>query len=153
MPDINDYRQEGQQADLWCWAAVGVSMSRYYERGVLTQCEFVRRAANLPDCPNRTFDVAAALSAVPCLAGAPIDGPITETELREQLRFGFPVCVRVELDETLAHVVVAVGCEPGDNPMVTILDPAEEGSVHVVPYAALRTGGFRGPWLDTFLTA
>jgi hypothetical protein len=152
MPKIDDYRQVRQEADLWCWAAVGVSMSEYYGHGTMTQCEFVRRAVRGDDCPNRTFSLPDALSLVPCLAAAPLASLLELDDLRNQLLFGFPVCLRLQLAQGLGHVVVAVRCSRDSDAFVTILDPAEEGSAQV-PYRVLALGGYKGAWVDTCLTS
>jgi Papain-like cysteine protease AvrRpt2 len=152
MPNIHDYRQIRQEADLWCWAAVGVSMSEYYGHGTMTQCAFVRRAVGGDDCPNMTFSLPGSLSLVPCLAGAPLGASLALDDLRNQLLFGFPVCLRLQLAQGLGHVVVAVRCSSGSDAFVTILDPAEEGSVQV-PYHVLTLGGYKGAWVDTCLTS
>jgi hypothetical protein len=151
MPTIDDYRQARQEQDLWCWAAVGVSMSEYYGHGSLTQCAFVRRALGSGSCPNMTFSLSAALDTVPCLVPPPIGGILELEDLRNQLAFGFPVCLRLVLENGLGHVVVAVRCSLGSDAFVTLLDPAEEGSIDV-PYRLLTAGGYKGAWVDTCLT-
>ena len=152
MPDIGDYRQVRQEADLWCWAAVSVSMSEYYGHGVLSQCAFVRKVLGGGGCPNTDFSLSAALRQVPCLAEEPLGDMLALDDLRNQLLFGFPVCLRLELEQGLGHVVVAVRCSSGSDAYVTLLDPAEEGSIDV-PYRVLTRGGYKGAWVDTCLTS
>lgn len=152
VPDIDDYIQVGQDGLFLCWAAVGVSMTRYFRQKELTQCDFVRQARGLPNCPDQAFDMAKALRAVPCLALGGIP-PITPDQLRSQINLDHPVCITVTIDRVLSHVVVAVRCSSGQNPLVTILDPARGGHRDTLAYDALRAGdGRRGPWLETFLT-
>jgi hypothetical protein len=150
--DIEVYLQVGQDGLFLCWAAVGVSMARYYHQRSLTQCEFVRNVRNLPNCPDQAFDMARALRGVPCLAEGPTP-PLGPDALRTQISVDRPVCILMQISNLLTHVVVAVRCSSGQNPLVTILDPARRGHVDTVSYEGLRTGlGGRGPWLETFLT-
>ena len=152
MLDIDDYRQEGQKAQFWCWAAVSVSMGRYYGHGSWTQCEFVKRIRGGATCPDETFSLAAALGRVPCLAGPPVTGSVTADDLRAQIVLNRPVCLRLRIDSTLAHVVVAVRCSADNDPLITVLDPARAGSVDKVQYGTLRGGHYLGSWLGTYFT-
>ncbi len=54
MPDLeNRYRQQYQCRDLWCWAAVAVSLVRYYHPGAtLTQCAFAHEVFKRSDPPG-----------------------------------------------------------------------------------------------------
>ena len=127
-------------------------MSEYYGRGSLTQCEFVRKVLGGPACPNTTASLALALRRVPCLVEPPHEGVIDVDRLRNQILFGFPVCLHLNLRPGLGHVVVAVRCSTNPDAFVRILDPASQGSIDL-PYRVLAAGGYKGRWVGTYLTS
>jgi hypothetical protein len=155
VADIDDYMQMGQDGAFLCWAAVGVSMTRFYREREMTQCEFVRQVRGLANCPDEPIALATALRGVPCLAADPIEGPISPEQLRAQISLDQPVCITITIEGFLRHVLVVVRCATGPNPLVTVLDPAHGGQRDQVLYDTLRAGGWgegRGPWEETLLT-
>ncbi|MDQ2843696.1 MAG: hypothetical protein M3Y72_22180 [Acidobacteriota bacterium] len=154
---------ECQTECFWCWAAVGVSVNRYFTpNSPLTQCELATHIlpTHPPCCENPlppNADVSAhlqdVLSTLGALQGSPTSGPAAFADIRTQINESFPVCARVAWPgQDLAHFVVICGfaVSSSGEPWLDIADPFFPNST--VPYnefAQAYQGS--GIWTDTFL--
>jgi hypothetical protein len=150
----------------WCWAAVSVSVRRFFDpESSMRQCDMVQALnPDLHDCCgqpipspcNKVGLLQEALTKVACLQKV-IRGPLSFSQIQEQMSAGLPVCVRIGWNggsEVSGHFVVINGwsLSPTNAPMVHVLDPYFANASW--PYAALISAGYHqgnGQWTDTFL--
>ncbi|MFN0103635.1 MAG: papain-like cysteine protease family protein [Bryobacteraceae bacterium] len=124
------FRMRPQEMDLWCWAAVAAAVAEYFSpASPPTQCSIATQVKDTNCCPGaRVCDEAAfledALTAVGHLRDDHAGFPSFE-RIREELRNGFPVGVRIGWFGGGGHFVVITGCResgPGEQ-IVMIADP------------------------------
>jgi hypothetical protein len=113
MPDL--FHMEPQQKDQWCWAAVTLSVERYYSpRSQLTQCAIARGVLGFsccsnPDRCNHPAKLQDALSGIGRLIGEPTSGPMSFTHIRQRLDEGRPICLRIGWHGGGGHFVIICG--------------------------------------------
>jgi hypothetical protein len=163
---LKHFHLQKQQMLNWCWAAVAVSVQRFFDpESSMRQCDMVQTLnPDVKDCCgnpipapcNKVGLLQDALTKVACLQKV-IRGPLSFSQIQEQMSAGLPVCVRIGWNggsEVSGHFVVinGWGLSPTDVPLVHVLDPYFSNGVW--PYAALISAGYQqgnGQWTDTFL--
>ena len=154
---------ECQAQFFWCWAAVGVSINRYFSPdSPLTQCELATHILpHHPQCCDNPLppdaDVSAHLQDVLGALGAlhppPTSGPAQFKDIRTQINASLPVCARIEWPgQNLAHFVVICGfaVSASGELWLDIADPCFHNST--MPYNEfVQAYQGSGIWSDTFL--
>ena len=129
MPTIN-FHMEPQEHLNWCWAAVAVSVDRFFDRGSKwCQCRMASRMAKIrrlkvkncatcgkpkpvPETCNRPWFLDQALQLAGRLKGKPKKTRLSFSQIQRKIEAGQPVCVRVQWGRGPdAHFVVISGCE------------------------------------------
>jgi hypothetical protein len=159
MNVLDDYVQEEQKQDLWCWAAVACSVAGYPNGTTWTQCGIAQRVLARQTCCaspsscNVMDSLRDALAVTDCL-GEHQQGPVDLETIRRQIDVRRPVGIRVHRADGSAHVMAIVGYDDGrdDQCMLEIRDPWLARS-DTVAYGVLRHGTYRGGhWSDTYFT-
>jgi hypothetical protein len=163
---------EKQAATNWCWAAVAVSVSRYFKPASgWRQCglaTIVLRAADGDDAPvipacgccakprprvcNQPWWLNEALDRVGCLRGKAIQGPLSFADIGRRIHRGKPVCVGIDWRGGGGHFVVISGCYKGRNGVrqLEVQDPWH-GTTSSVRYSAFVSAyRRRGKWAWTY---
>lgn len=170
MPAIK-FNMEPQQHSEWCWAAVAVSVERFFApRSTWCQCRMASRMAKITglrvkDCGtcqktkrvprtcNRAWYLEKALKLVRRLKGQPKVGHLTFAQTERKIKAGRPVCVRVQFGaDPTGHFVVISGCETASsgNRWVDVEDSFAGSSTWL--YDEFRTNYqySQGRWSATF---
>jgi hypothetical protein len=124
-----DFKMQRQQHSNWCWAAVAVSVARYFDPdSTWCQCRVASRMAKqanlkvagcgtcrspsgVPKKCNRPWFLGKALRIVKRSRGKHKDGSLSFGKIRELIKAGRPVCARILWGEgPEAHFVVVSGC-------------------------------------------
>ncbi len=122
-----------QLQDQWCWAAVAVSVSRFYDpnRSPWSQCSLAQEVLQISGCCpknaacNKPAALDAALSSTQNL-NAPVSGTIPVDQIVQELQAGRPVAAGVDFDGTDHFVVIsAASTSPAT---LQICDP-EHGTI------------------------
>lgn len=152
-----------QGPTLWCWAAMGESIARYYDpTSGWTQCRLANRLRRSgeqgTDCCTggghqcnwmRTMDEV--FDAIGHLREPPRTGPIGFDEIVREIAQGRPICARVT-PQGQGHFVAIAGVERvGGVDKILVNDPARRDSK--VPYTEFLTY-YEGlsRWTHTYLT-
>jgi hypothetical protein len=144
----------------WCWAAVGVSVNRYFAPDSnLSLRDLVETILNDPGACHRSsgLDQPAHLERVlrhlKVLKEPPRAGALSFNDIRAQINAGLPVCVRVEWpDLNSGHFVIIRGyaVTASGERWVDVADPAFGNST--VPYDDfVNSYQGAGQWDYTFL--
>lgn len=152
-----DFVCERQVQSNWCWAAVAVSIARYYRADShWTQCALASAelgpavCCSSPAPCNTPWYLDSALGRVGHADGGAAPGVLTLAELASELGAGQPVAVRIGYFGGGGHFVVVEGADL-DEEMLDVEDP-NDGPVHL-SYAALRDEYLgAGAWTHTYRT-
>jgi hypothetical protein len=165
--DVNlRFRIQRQQQTQWCWAAVNVSVRRYYQpASTLTQCQLANTRRGRSDCctngssnacnqPDDTSGVLATLGH----RNTHSDSVVSYATLRSETAAGRPLFLRIQWSGGGRHAVLATGVEDGEN--VIVCDPgassaadASQGTTSVWDYSVLQTAyNTTGSWIATATT-
>ncbi len=144
-----------QQQDQWCWAAVVASVSRFFDpNSNWTQCSLANAAFNRNDCCgsgfsdcNRAYDTEKALSITGNLQSS--SGPITLTDIAQEIDAVRPICVRIEWIGGGTHAVVIDGYNMAMN-MAAVDDPWGASYSGVVLSIFQKQYLGTGKWVRTF---
>jgi ABC-type bacteriocin/lantibiotic exporter with double-glycine peptidase domain len=148
-------QMEDQLQDLWCWAAVSVSVKRFYQKQfAMRQCEQAGAQLQLTTCCddpqscNREWRLKYALEGLGVLREM-IEGPVPLSILRQEIGVsGRPVGCCIDWDGGGGHFVCIDGY---DDRFVAIKDP-KFGSSRI-PYEEFAEHYLgRGKWSWTYLT-
>jgi hypothetical protein len=150
-----------QRRTLWCWAAVAMSIARYYNsESSVTQCWIANRTLDRSDCcfdgpDTEPCNVQAALStALRAVGHYESQQDPDVAEVRRQIKQQRPVGIFIRWTPTDGHF--AAICGYGDSPLGTefvVADPRYGNrSVHA---SELLEGRYRGAgtWTDLYLTS
>lgn len=158
MPPLSSFVQQQQSQELWCWAAVAVSVSSFFGRPPqFLQCTLVQRVTGLTGCCDdpRSCDqmnsLETALTTTTNLAG-PATGPVPLSSIQQEIRHDKPVPIRIARRDGTAHVMTIVACE-GEGPtcQLTIEDPFFGRDT--ITFETLRDREYRrGRWSHTYFT-
>jgi hypothetical protein len=156
--DISQFQMQPQQESNWCWAAVSVSVERYFvPQSTLTQCQVAGKLLGHNDCclGSAACNQPAFLEDALADAGRPavIKPPLAFADVRQQIDAGKPVCARIAWDGgTRGHFVVICGYQqlPTGEQLVEVADPFYAGSkVDFNEFATSYQGS--GQWTDAYL--
>ena len=174
MPSIS-FQMEKQKAKNWCWAAVAVSVARYFDdNSQWHQCrvaQLVLRRAHregrikslirdsctkpVPEGCNRPWDLQEALEQVGRPKGEPKAGYLSFEQVQRKIdaRRPRPVCVRIEWDSGGGHYVVVSGCHIDRKGVryVEVEDPKTGTGAWVRYSHFVRHYAGRGGWSHTYL--
>jgi hypothetical protein len=153
--------QETQQQGQWCWAAVTVSISAYYNSAnPWTQCTLVNAELNKPDCCVNG-------SAPYCDRPWTLNGPLAHTKhlqnmfgvvpfqaINTEIESGRPVACRIRWTGGAGHFVVLHGSSASSDGaalFVSVADPLYGPSTY--SYDGFRTS-YRnnGVWTHSYYT-
>jgi hypothetical protein len=148
-----------QERSEWCWAAVAVSIERYFDpQSALTQCAIANAVLgsekvccqNGSGC-NEAATLISALQQINRLKRI-LTRPLTFPELQRELDAGLPVCARIRWKGGHAHFIVLVGYRvlPPRTQHVDVEDPFNPSGT--VAFDTLRDAYYgNGEWIDTYL--
>ncbi len=114
---ILDYFTQEQLNSNWCWAAVGSSISNFYNsESFWPQKELAAQMLNMPSCItnpgnpgcNLTLNLSDVLTFLGHYAGE-TDGAVTLKTLQEFIEFGNPVCCQFQMNQHATHFVSVFG--------------------------------------------
>lgn len=154
------FKIQKQQQSEWCWAAVAVSIDKYFNpASTLKQCQLVNSALNsnndackTPTYSNQTFEVANALQIVNRLRLS-LPGALSFDQLRQEIDAGRPVCAAIAWDSGGGHAVIvdAYKVLPSGACQVHVSDPLNPSSFVDFEEFSKRYYG-DGVWKETALT-
>jgi papain like cysteine protease AvrRpt2 len=143
-----------QERDLWCWAAVSVSVRRFYDPSrVISQCEQASAQIFTADCcsdPSKCdmeWPLSKALNGLGVLRDV-VNGIVPLTTIAREINDQHPLGCRIVWEGGAGHFVCIAGY---DGTLLMIKDPLFGSSR--VPYdefAARYLG--RGKWTHTYFT-
>ncbi|HXB75751.1 MAG TPA: C39 family peptidase [Candidatus Acidoferrales bacterium] len=164
-----------QEKSEWCWAAVSVSVDRFFRPdSTHSQCEIAGSALNLPCCKggqpaqsdscNAPHALHPVLGRFHLLAADPIVKPLSFDRVRTEIDAGRPVCVLIKwLDNQgqvtdRGHFIALSGYRvtPALKQFVSVTDPWFGSSEVVFEQLIDGKGGYRdgrGVWVASFLVA
>jgi len=154
------FKIQTQEQLNWCWAAVGVSIDKYFSpQSTRTQCQLAGQVLGGDCCSNSdSCDLAEgledALNVTGTLKQARGGIALDFDDIRQEIEAGRPVCARIgwQPDETRGHFVVIRGysVSSAGEPWVDIADPYYLDST--IPYDEFVNAYLdAGVWTDTFL--
>ena len=151
------YPLEHQEMGLWCWAAVALSVTKYFDPATeMTQCSVASAVKNKKCCAdkpgcNQADLLEVALGKVGHFNQV-LPRRLSFSELRDVLRAGTPVCVRIGWFGGGGHFVVVTGFTVNEfgEQLVAVADPLYESDTW--PYDEFASGYLRaGQWTHTYL--
>lgn len=152
------FRLEQQQYANWCWAAVIISLLKYYKHpdSGISQDRLVtqtieRKGANY----NSYFDSPNVIDAVMSEYGilnTKINGQVRFDDIATQIEKGLPVVARIQWQEGGGHFIVITGCSNNSNsPTIQVQDPMH-GPIEVSFQEFSGSYRSSGHWSHTFFT-
>ncbi|HTR34698.1 MAG TPA: papain-like cysteine protease family protein [Bryobacteraceae bacterium] len=157
--DISEFQMQPQLESNWCWAAVSVSVERYFApQSSLSQCQLAGKLLGRNDCclGSAACNQPEFLEDALDKAGRPpsdIKPPLGFDDIRQQIDAGKPVCARIAWDGgPRGHFVVICGYHqlPTGEQLVDVADPFYSGStVDFQEFATAYQGS--GQWTDAYL--
>lgn len=157
-PMVETFEMEDQKTRLWCWAAVAVSLARFYGDPGWTQCRVVKEVLKRdhdccddpvpPEC-NTPGDLEMALRHVGCHDSA-IGGAPPPSLIAVRLDAGHPVAVEIAWEDGGAHYVV-IHDQSASGDMLLIADSLFGPSIRSAAQFPHRYSEV-GIWLNTYFT-
>lgn len=160
LPEDNQlaFDCERQRQSQWCWAAVSVSISRYYRpASAWTQCALVSAELDQPGCceDGRPCDepwyLERALARVGHSDGGLAAGALSFPEIKAEIDAGRPIGVRIGWQGGGGHFVVIEGYSREEDGLLEVEDPLE-GHAQVTRDALRHRYGGSGEWTHTYRT-
>jgi hypothetical protein len=152
------FQMDRQEETQWCWAAVSVSVDRYFADTSmnLTQCRLAENVLGPGSCShpenfNEPRRLQEGLRIVGNLREPPLRNPVSFKTIQREIAANRPVCARIAWDGGGAHFVVIDGCTAFKSgfQQLHVADP--DAGPSVVSYNELVSGyRYRGEWTDTF---
>ena len=153
------FLMEKQKQSEWCWAAVALSIERYFSPySVWGQCGIAAQvlpdakdSCDYPQNHDKPAQLEVALAAVSRLKETR-KGAMKFEDLQRELDAGSPVCVRIKWTGDGAHFVVLTGYRVSASNLrvVDIADPLYPDSTRAFDdFPSTYQGG--GEWTDSFL--
>jgi hypothetical protein len=152
---------EHQKQDRWCWAAVAVSVGRYYKRSTKAQCELVSEQLNNVTCCGGGAGGACnqSNSLRPSLTSVGVDhllapGAAGVADIQYEINNRQVICLRYQWSGGLGHFAVIEGCAQIPAAWVAVEDPWFGWSE--LTLTNLANGNYLGPggaWTDTYFTS
>jgi Papain-like cysteine protease AvrRpt2 len=166
-----DFEMQQQQHSNWCWAAVAVSVARYFdpdskwcqcrlasrmakrEKLKVSGCGTCREATGVPKKCNQPWYLQKALRIVKMLKGKPKGAPLSYRKTRQLIKAGRPVCARILWGQGPdAHFVAITGCfktKSGER-WVDVEDPDSGSSTWLHEEFRKNYQYAQGQWVDTY---
>src|SRR5690242_18625633 len=125
------FQIQTQEQDQWCWAAVSVSVARYFDPTcMLTQCDVAHNVVGQDCCSApalcnspQPLQNALALEEVGSLRDVQ-PRTLSFDDVADEIRKGFPIAVRIEWFGGGGHFLVIRGCRQGPGiQLLNIADP------------------------------
>jgi hypothetical protein len=158
MPAL--FQIESQQQSEWCWAAVAVSIDKYFNsNSTRTQCKIAGLVLkNVQNCCdeaatncNQNASLITALQKINRWSRT-LNRPLRFDEIRQELNAGRPVCARIQWKGGGDHFVVIAGYEVLQSGALHVFveDPLNPSST--VEYDEFKTAYYGdGEWVDSYL--
>jgi hypothetical protein len=162
MVDLEDFEMERQQRSNWCWAAVSVSIARFFEEdSERKQCGIAGALRGLPCCQefsrpcNRPDSLRRALVEVGRLDSM-LEHPVKFDAIQKQIDEQLPVCVRFEWQggpfRSFGHFAAIRGYDvSAKGPVVIVDDPFYGRSRRLYKTILNAYQLSRGKWTHTYL--
>jgi Papain-like cysteine protease AvrRpt2 len=154
------FMMQQQQQTNWCWAATATSVAHYYDvSSTWTQCQVANSQTGRNDCCGGGASTS-------CNTAQPLDTPLTivghldhvivaaETydNIRSQIDFGRPLCLRVAWSGGNAHFLAAKGYDAHSGGQIVNVDDPIYGPSDVT-YTTLATNyKGSGTWTHSYYT-
>lgn len=138
MPGIGGYPIELQEESEWCWAAVALSVVKYFQNASQpqTQCAIASKVLHSQQCclpdknnicnqPVKLGDALGAKGIGALRQAGEIPRPLRFEEVQRELDAHRPICIRIGWDGGGAHAVVITGYQvlEGGIRHVDVADP------------------------------
>lgn len=158
-PDGNQlaFDCERQTQSQWCWAAVAVSVARYYSsRTGWSQCALVRAELHRATCCedgaacDQPWYLDRALARVGHSDGGIAAGALSFAEITAEVDAREPIGVRIGWRSGGGHFIVIEGYSRADG-LVEVEDPIE-GHAQMTYEALVGDYGGAGAWTHTYRT-
>jgi hypothetical protein len=165
MPSI-DFTIEEQQEDLWCWAAVSVSVDKSLppRQSTMDQCDLAANVLRAGGCCgnsrpapcNSEATLRAGLIAVGRPPG-PVTGPLAFSDVNAQLTAGKPVCIVIEWQDPsqpLHFAVISRAFTQRSAKTVIVRDPDTPAIRRAMDYEKFKTQfSYRGSgkWISSYM--
>jgi hypothetical protein len=153
-----DFTMRSQRLRDWCWAAVSVSVDRFYNsKSAWTECAIAEAELGLSCCKeaqqcNRVHLLDPPLDRLKRLKQTPLPRVLTFAEIQKQIDAGNPICTRIEWTDGGGHFTVISGyaiSRAGVNKV--ILEDPFYGHSEAAYDAFLTKYQGSGKWTGTFL--
>jgi hypothetical protein len=153
-----DFTMRSQRLREWCWAAVSVSVDRFFfPKSVWTECAIASAELGLTCCDeaqqcNQAHLLDPPLKRLQRLKEAPIPRVLSFSEIQREIDAGNPICVRIQWTDGGGHFLVICGYAmsvAGVNKI--FLEDSFYGSSEVKYEAFLTKYQGSGTWTGTFL--
>lgn len=160
--NLERFEMERQKKSNWCWAAVSVSVARFFDPATeRQQCGVAGALRGLPCCSgftkdcNRPEKLSRALTEVKRFDQI-VEPTISFADLRKEINAGRPVCVRFEWQggefKSFGHFAAIRGYDDsGSEPVVIVDDPFYGRSRRLYRIILDSYQLARGKWTHTYL--
>jgi hypothetical protein len=157
---IGNFKIEQQIMSQWCWAAVAVSIRRFYDPQFnITQRDFVGGELHLPPCSQTPFDFCNQRHSLQLALGslkvfrAKLDEPCRSRDIISEISNGRPIGCQLVRDGIDGHYIVIKGVNgAGNNLRIEIADPMD-GNFRILTLRELLFGYRESQWQQTFFTS
>ncbi|MBK5290397.1 MAG: C39 family peptidase [Acidobacteriia bacterium] len=157
MPSL-DFELQQQERSNWCWAAVTVSVLRFFSPESQTrQCGIAHDELDLRCCEdaerkcNQVRSLQPPLASIGRLRGEKRAEPLSFDEIRQEIDNGVPVCARIAWRSGGGHFVVISGYDilPKMGEVVIVDDP-QAGRSRLTYEGFLSRYKRIGEWTHTY---
>ena len=160
------FTMQSQDATQWCWAAVTVSVVKFYQPGAgMTQCQIAQKVLCKADCctdmsvcdtPYVVYHPLGAVGHLEEVRAGPIQlqGVPNELSIQREVDSGRPIVCRIGWSGGGGHFIVLYGYDlSGPTGYVHVADSENGNSVYTLP--ALQSGykNGSGTWTHTYTTS
>ena len=159
MPRLS-FRMQKQLTHVWCWAAVSVSVDRYFDRGSeWRQCGLAKEVTKQPVCCTKPvphdcvkpFFLEDALEIIGRLKGDPTSGPLSFKQIQHRINNDRPICARIGWRGGGGHFVVISGYRTHKGVrQVDIDDPQRKGASTIDYRTFVHKYRAVGRWTHTY---
>lgn len=152
-----DFQMEVQERRFWCWAAVAVSIDRFYPgpHGV-TQCDLASLVLGVPCSQprsNRPSRLEPALATVGRHHEPTKDAWATAEEITREISAGRVLAALIQWRGGGGHFVAISGVQATPQGALVRVNDPRHGSSHSLPIGQLRSGyKGSGDWVATYFT-
>ncbi len=149
-----------QMTSVWCWAAVSVSVDRFFDHdSEWRQCGLARKVTKQPVCCSKPvphkcaqlFYLEDALTLVGRLKGNPTVGPLSFREVQRRIDKKHPICARIGWRGGGGHFVVISGYRVHNGAkQVDVEDPMRKGTSTIDYQTFVHQYRAVGRWTHTY---